>query len=261
MCYRSIMLILHAKNLSRPRIAHGFFGRQDGVSEGIYASLNCGPGSGDDRAKVIENRRRVTETFGAEARLLTLYQLHSPRVVSVTIPWEIGESPQADAMVTNLPGLVLGMLTADCAPVLLADVEAGVIGAAHAGWKGTLDGVVESTVAAMEKLGAVRGRTAAAIGPCISQANYEVDGEFRANFTQADSANARFFAPSGREGHFRFDLEAYVATRLDDAGIADVEALLACTYARAGDFYSFRRATHNGEKDYGREVSAIMLTK
>jgi hypothetical protein len=255
------MLILRAKNLSLPRIAHGFFGRQGGVSEGFYASLNCGPGSGDDRAKVIENRCRVTETFGLGARLLTLYQIHSPKAVTVTAPWEIGESPQADAMVTNLPDLALGMLTADCAPVLLADVEAGVIGAAHAGWKGALDGVVESTVAAMEQLGAARGRIAAAIGPCISQANYEVDGEFRANFTRADSANARFFVPNDRAGYFRFDLEAYVALRLDDAGITEVEALSACTYARLGDFYSFRRATHAGEKDYGREVSAVMLTK
>ncbi|MGC9954068.1 MAG: peptidoglycan editing factor PgeF [Rhizomicrobium sp.] len=253
------MLILRAKNLSLPRIAHGFFGRQGGVSEGIYASLNCGPLSGDDRAKVIENRRRVTETFGPAARLLTLYQIHSPKTVTVTAPWEIGESPEADAMVTNLPGLALGMLTADCAPVLLADVEAGVIGAAHAGWKGALDGVVESTVAAMEELGAARARIAAAIGPCISQANYEVDGEFRANFTRADSANARFFVP--RDGYFRFDLESYVALRLDDAGITDIEALSVCTYARAADFYSFRRATHAGEKDYGREVSAIMLAK
>ena len=255
------MLILHAKNLSLPRIAHGFFGRQGGASEGIYASLNCGPGSSDDRAKVIENRRRATETFGAGTRLLTLYQIHSSKAVTVTAPWEIGESPEADAMVTNLPGLALGMLTADCTPVLLADVEAGVIGAAHAGWKGALDGVVESSVAAMEQLGAARGRIAAAIGPCISQANYEVDGKFRGNFTRADPANARFFAPNDRPGYFRFDLEAYVALRLDDAGISDVEALSACTYGRAGDFYSFRRATHAGEKDYGREVSAIMLTK
>jgi polyphenol oxidase len=255
------MLILHAKNLSRPRIAHGFFGRQGGVSEGIYVSLNCGPGSGDDRVKVIENRRRATQALGADARLLTLYQIHSAKVITVAAPWEIGESPEADAMVTNLPGLALGMLTADCAPVLLADAKAGVIGAAHAGWKGALDDVVESTVAAMEKLGAARGRIAAASGPCISQANYEVDGEFRANFTRADTANARFFVPNNREGYFRFDLEAYVAMRLDEAGIGDIEALSACTYGRAGDFYSFRRATHAGEKDYGREVSAIMLTK
>ena len=255
------MLILHAKDLSLPRLAHGFFGRQGGVSEGIYASLNCGPGSGDDRVKVIENRRHAIEALGADARLVTLYQIHSAKAVTVTQPWEIGASPEADGLATSMPGIALGLLTADCAPVLLADTKAGVIGAAHAGWRGALDGVVESTVAAMETLGAARGRIAAAIGPCISQASYEVDGEFRTNFTRADSANARFFVPNTREGYFRFDLEAYVAMRLDDAGIADIEALSACTYARKDDFYSFRRATHAGEKDYGRDISAIMLTK
>jgi YfiH family protein len=253
------MLILHAKDLSLPRLAHGFFGRQGGVSEGIYASLNCGPGSGDDRVKVIENRRHAIEALGADARLVTLYQIHSAKAVTVTQPWEIGASPEADGLATSMPGIALGLLTADCAPVLLADVVAGVIGAAHAGWKGALGGVVENTVAAMEKLGAVRGRIAAAIGPCISQANYEVDGEFRANFTRADSVHARFFVPNTREGYFRFDLEAYVAMRLDDAGVAKVEKLSACTYGRANDFYSFRRATHAGEKDYGRDLSAIAL--
>ncbi len=255
------MLILRAHNLDVPHIAHGFFGRQGGVSEGIYASLNCGPGSGDERAKVIENRRRVTATLGPDVRLVTLYQIHSSTAVNVTSPWEIGEAPQADAMVTNVPGIALGMLTADCAPVLLADAKAGVIGAAHAGWKGALDGVVASTVAAMEKLGASRERIAAAIGPCISQASYEVDGEFHANFLRADSANARFFAPSTRESHFRFDLESYVAMRLADAAVANVERLSACTYARSADFFSFRRATHRSEKDYGREISTIVLTK
>ena len=255
------MLILRAQNLFLPRIAHGFFGRQGGVSDGIYASLNCGPGSGDDRAKVIENRRRAMQALDADARLLTLYQIHSAKAVTVTEPWEIGESPQADGLATALPGIALGLLTADCAPVLLADAEAGVIGAAHAGWRGALDGIVENTVAAMEKLGAARGRIAAAIGPCISQANYEVDGEFRANFTRADPANARFFVANDRDGYFRFDLEAYVVLRLEDTGVINIEKLSACTYGRAGDFYSFRRATHAGEKDYGREVSAIMLTK
>ena len=253
------MLILKSEILSLPRIAHGFFGRQGGVSEGIYASFNCGPGSGDDRAKVMENRRRATEAFGASMRLLTLYQIHSPNAVTVKTPWEVGESPQADAMVTTLPGLALGMLTADCAPVLLADAKAGVIGAEHAGWKGALAGVIATTVAAMEKLGAVRAHLAAAIGPCISQASYEVDGTFRAGFTDADSANARFFVPGDRAGHFRFDLEDFVARRLADAGVVNIEKLSACTYARPADFFSFRRATHQGEKDYGREVSAIAL--
>jgi len=254
------MLVLRAKNLSLPRIAHGFFGRQGGVSDGIFASLNCGPGSGDDRAKVIENRRRVTEVLGGETRLVTLYQIHSPNTVTVTTPWEIGESPQADAMVTNVPGLALGILTADCAPVLLADASAGVIGAAHAGWKGAQGGVVAATVAAMEKLGAARERIAAAIGPCISQASYEVNGEFRTLFVEANSANARFFVPSDRVGHFRFDLKDYVATRLGEAGVVNIDKLSACTYARPADFFSFRRATHKSEKDYGREVSVIVLS-
>ena len=254
------MLTLHSKNLSLPRIAHGFFGRRGGVSEGLYASLNCGPGSGDDRAKVMENRRRVTETFGTDTKLLTLYQIHSPNAVTVTTPWEVGESPQADAMVTNVPGLALGMLTADCAPVLLADAAASVIGAAHAGWKGALAGVVAATIVAMEKLGAERARIAAAIGPCISQASYEVDGLFRAGFTDADLANVRFFVPSDRAGYFRFDLEGYVAERLADAGVVNIGKVSACTYARPADFFSFRRATHRGEEDYGREVSAIALS-
>ncbi|MBU6297195.1 MAG: peptidoglycan editing factor PgeF [Alphaproteobacteria bacterium] len=254
------MFVLRAETLSLPRIVHGFFGRQGGVSDGIYASLNCGPGSDDDRAKVIENRRRVMAALGANLQLATLYQIHSAEVVPVTAAWNIGEAPQADAMVTNVPGIALGVLTADCAPVLFADARACVIGAAHAGWKGAQGGIIEATVEAMEKLGAVRGRIAAAIGPCISQASYEVDDEFRRGFLRADSANARFFVPNSREGYFRFDLEGYVAFRLDDAGVANVEPLGACTYARADNFYSFRRATHAGEKDYGREISAIALT-
>jgi hypothetical protein len=225
------------------------------VSEGIFASLNCGPGSGDERAKVIENRRRVEAVLGAP--LVTLYQIHSPTVVTVTEPWPLGEGPHADAMVTNRPGLAIGILTADCAPVLLADAEAGVIGAAHAGWKGALGGVIEAAIAAMEKLGARRARLAAAIGPCISQTHYEVGPEFRAAFLAADSAYERFFLASDRTGHFRFDLAAQVAARLNDAGVVDVESLSACTYARGADFFSFRRTTHAGEKDYGRQVSAI----
>jgi hypothetical protein len=251
------MLVLQSEKLITPRIAHGFFGRQGGVSEGIFASLNCGPGSGDERARVIENRRRVEAVLGAP--LLTLYQIHSPKVVTVTEPWPIGAAPQADAMVTNRPGLALGILTADCAPILLADAEAGVIGAVHAGWKGALGGVIEAAVATMEKLGAGRTRIAAAIGPCISQVHYEVGPEFRAAFLAADPAHERFFVPSARASHFRFDLEAFVALRLADAGAANVDTLSACTYARRDDFFSYRRTTHAGEKDYGRQVSAIAL--
>lgn len=253
-----MMLKLEAANLSAlPGIAHGFFGRTGGVSQGIYTSLNCGPGSSDDPAAVIENRKRVRETMGA-ATLNTLYQVHSPTAVTVTGAWD-GVPPQADAMATAVPGIVLGILTADCAPVLFADAQARVIGAAHAGWKGAVGGVVEATVAAMEALGAKRARIAAAVGPCISQANYEVGPEFIARFAAEDSANARFFVPSGRVEHHRFDLEGYVADRLRAASVDRIETLRACTYARDADFFSFRRTTHRGEKDYGREISAIAL--
>jgi len=254
--YMRGMLILTSPALSTPHISHGFFGRAGGVSQGIFASLNCGPGSGDARADVLENRRRVGAALAPDAALLTLYQIHSAEAVTVTAPWGIGEGPQADAMATNLPDLALGILTADCAPVLFADAQAGVIGAAHAGWKGALGGVTDAAIAAMEALGARRERIAAAVGPCISQANYEVGPEFREHFAPAD---ARFFAASSRDGHFRFDLEAYVAMRLTAADIASVERLSVCTYAREDDYFSFRRATHRGEKDYGRQVSAIVL--
>ena len=253
------MNILRAANLESSRIAHGFFGRKGGVSQGIFASLNCGPGSGDARPDVIENRRRVADALGTGAQMLTLFQVHSPNVVTVTAPWNIGEGPQADAMVTNVPNLALGILTADCVPVLFADVEAGVIGAAHAGWNGALGGVKDSTIAAMEELGAKRHRIAAAIGPCISRTNYEVGPEFRDRFLEADSRNALFFVPSDRAHHFRFDLEGYVAERLGAAQIGAIERLSTCTYASEADYFSFRRATHRGETDYGRQVSAIVL--
>jgi YfiH family protein len=255
------MLILSAPNLSSDNVAHGFFGRSGGISTGIFASLNCGPGSGDERGNVIENRRRAVAhmTNGPDAKLITLYQIHSAQTVTVTEAWEIGEGPQADAMVTNVPGLALGILTADCAPVLLGDAEAGVIGAAHAGWKGALGGVTDSVIAEMESLGAKRARIAAAIGPCISQANYEVGAEFIAKFRDADAANTRFFAPSEKADHGKFDLAGYVAARLRSAGIGNIHTVDACTYAREADFFSFRRATHRGEKDYGRQLSAILL--
>ncbi len=253
------MLILRAQNLASAAVAHGFFGRQGGVSTGVYASLNCGPGSGDERAKVIENRRRAANELGANASLLTLYQMHSADVVAVTQGWALGEAPKADAMVTDRPNLALGILTADCAPILFADTRAKVIGAAHAGWKGALSGVAEATIAAMEKLGASRARIAAAIGPCIAQANYEVGPEFRDRFLAVDSSNARFFVSSARASHYRFDLEAYVAGRLAGAGLSAIERLSACTYARERDFFSFRRTTHRRETDYGRQLSAIVL--
>ena len=251
------MLKLTASNLSQSSgVAHGFFGRQGGASEGIFASLNCGPGSGDVREHVSENRARVLKTLGGD-KLLTLYQIHSPNAVVANEPWEQG--PQADAMVTNVPGLALGILTADCAPVLFADSAARVIGAAHAGWKGALTGVIGSVLEKMESLGADRTRISAAIGPSISQDNYEVGPEFIARFTDAAKDNSRFFVSSDKAGHWRFDLEAYVVHRLQEAGLTNIEPLSACTYAREGDFFSFRRATHRAEKDYGRQVSAIVL--
>ena len=237
-------------------IAHGFLGRRGGVSTGIHAGLNVGFGSDDEREAVAENRARVVAAVRPGAALVTVHQVHSPEVVTVTAPWPDNTRPHADAMVTNRPDLLLGVLTADCAPVLLADAQAGVIGAAHAGWKGALAGVTDFTIAAMEALGARRDRIAAAVGPCIAQASYEVDAGFEARFVVADTWNARFFR-LGRKDHAWFDLEGYVAARLEAAGVATVEKLGLDTYADEARFYSYRRATHRGEPDYGRQISVI----
>jgi len=254
------MLRLAAPNLALTGVAHAFFGRQGGVSTGIFSSLNCGPGSGDDRAHVVENRRRAMEALAPHgAKLVTLYQVHGRVAVIVREPWEIGHAPKADAMATNDPLVALGILTADCAPVLFADSEAHVIAVAHAGWKGALAGVVESAVSAMEELGATRDRIAAAIGPCISQASYEVGGELRAALEGAHSDNTRFFVPAARADHWQFDLAGFVHAQLRRAGIENVSAVPACTYRQDADFFSYRRATHRGESDYGRQLSAIML--
>ena len=245
-------------HLTHPSIAHGFFGRAGGVSEGIYAGLNCGSGSRDNAAHVAQNRARVAHALGvAPARLVTLYQVHSPNVVVVRKPWDASTPPQADALVTNTPGLTLGILTADCAPVLFADHEAGVIGAAHAGWKGALSGVVESTVAAMETLGARRERIAAVIGPCIAQASYEVGPEFVARFTPDEQQ--RFFVPSSRKDHHQFDLPAYVAATAQAAGLQRIAALAMDTASDPNRFFSYRRTTLAREPDYGRQISAIGL--
>jgi YfiH family protein len=253
---------LLARNLDVPGIVHGFFQRSGGVSEGIYASLNCGLGSRDVPETVQENRRRVASELGPGIELVTLYQVHSAIVRPV--PLTAG-SREGDAMVTATPGVALGILTADCAPVLFADAGARVIGAAHAGWKGALGtpeggGVLENTIAAMEALGADRGRIRAAIGPAITQDSYEVGWEFRDRFLERGLRNRRFFVPSGKEGHYRFDLKGYAAHRLEQAGIAEVEILPACTYPPENGFFSFRRATHRAEPDYGRQVSAIAMT-
>jgi len=235
---------------------HGFLGRRGGVSTGVCAGLNVGLGSSDDPAAIEENRRRAVAAVLPDARLVTVYQIHSADCV-VAEPWT--DRPKADAIVTDRPGLLLGILTADCAPVLLTDAEAGVVGAAHAGWKGALAGVTDSTIDAMERLGARRERITAAIGPCIARASYEVDDAFARRFEGADPENERFFT-AGRPGHRRFDLEAYVAARLAGAGIGRVDALGLDTYADESRFYSFRRATHRGEPDYGRQISLIGVT-
>jgi polyphenol oxidase len=235
-------------------VAHGFLTREGGVSTGLFAGLNCGPGSGDDREAVAENRRRAADAVLPGAALVSGFQVHGADVAVVTGP--ATERPRADALVTDRPALLLGILTADCAPVLLADADAGVVGAAHAGWKGALGGVTDAVLDAMERLGARRDRIAAAVGPCIARASYEVDAAFLVRFADADPANERFFSDA-RPGHHRFDLEAYVLHRLAAAGVGRVEALGRDTYADERRFFSYRRATHRGEADYGRQISLI----
>ena len=237
-------------------VPHGFLGRVGGVSEGLYAGLNCGIGSDDDPAAVAANRDAALAAVAPGACLLTPYQVHSADCVPIDAPF--AERPRADALATATPGLALGVVTADCAPVLLADPVAGVVGAAHAGWKGALAGVTDSTVAAMEALGAVRERIVAAVGPCIARASYGVDAGFRARFLDDDAANERFFA-DGRAGHARFDLEGYVAHRLAAAGVVRVETLGLDTYADERRFFSYRRSTHRGEPGYGRQVAIIAV--
>lgn len=239
-------------------VPHGFLGRHGGVSQGIHGGLNVGLGSADDREAVTENRARAVAAVLPGARLVTVHQVHSPEVAVVTEPWADDARPRADALVTDRPGLLLGILTADCAPVLLADVAAGVIGAAHAGWKGAAGGVIEATVAAMERLGAQRKRIAAVVGPCIAQASYEVDASFQARFVAAEPLDARFFRV-GRPGHAWFDLAGYVVSRLQGAGLGEVASLAEDTYSQPQRFFSYRRATHLDEPDYGRQVSLIGL--
>ena len=241
-------------------VPHGFLGRGGGVSAGELAGLNVGYGSGDDRQAIDENRRRAIAAVLPGADLATVHQVHSATAVYVQQPWPQDQRPHADAMVTDRPGLLLGILTADCAPVLLADAEAGVVGAAHAGWRGALAGVTDATIAAMEELGAKRDRIAAAVGPCIAQPSYEVDEGFRTRFVETDIATSRFFT-EGPWGKPHFDLAGYVAHRLKTAGIAEVELLNLDTYAQVERFYSYRRATHSGEADYGRQASLIGLPR
>jgi YfiH family protein len=253
--------MLQARTLSKlARIRHAFFTRSGGVSEGIYASLNGGVGSDDAPDKVAENRARMAGTLGvAPERLLTPYQIHSPDVVIADEVWTPATRPRADAVVTRTPGLAIGVSTADCGPLLFAEPEAGVIGAAHAGWRGAFTGVIEATLAAMEKLGATRDRIAVALGPTIRQPNYEVGPEFVERFVAADVDNERFFVASERAGHAMFDLTGYIADRVQRAGVGQIEDLGLCTFAEPERFYSYRRTTLRGEPDYGRHINAITL--
>jgi YfiH family protein len=241
-------------------IRHAFFTRAGGVSDGIYQSLNGGIGSRDAPANVAENRARMAATLEiAPERFITAYQIHSPDVVTVEAPWRRGARPRADAIVTRTRGLAIGVTTADCGPVLFADAVAGVIGAAHAGWRGAFGGVLEATIAAMERGGGERTRIVAALGPMIRQESYEVGPEFVARFEAADAAHAGFFKPSARAGHALFDLAGFIAARLRNAGITHIEDVGRCTYAEPRDFFSYRGSAHRGEDDYGRHVNAIAL--
>ena len=244
-------------SLLRP-LTHGFFTRAGGASSGIFAGLNCGIGSSDQREAGAMNRSRAAAAMGVEmSHLALVHQVHSASVISVTEP-PTAPLPRADAMVSNTPGLALAVLTADCQPVLFADHEAGVIGAAHAGWKGTLNGVIENTVAAMEQLGAQRERILAVIGPTISQRAYEVGPEFLENFRAEDETALRYFA-NGKEGRYQFDLPGYALSRLRALGLKDAEWIGRCTYAEPDRFYSYRRSVHRAEADYGRLISIIRL--
>ena len=252
--------MIASDSLALDGISHGFFTRQGGHSTGLFDSLNCGMGSGDDKETVLKNRAVVAAKLGvAPDCLLSAWQIHSPDAVVVSAPWDGEERPRVDALVTQTPGIGLGVLTADCGPVLFADPRARVIGAAHAGWKGALTGVTARTLEVMEEQGARRADITAVIGPMISQAAYEVGPEFPGRFIEADRNNARFFTASPRAGHYMFDLPGYLAARLRAEGVGTVVNLALCTFSDEQRFFSYRRATHRNEKDYGRLISAIAL--
>lgn len=255
--------MLQAPSLSKlARIRHAFFTRSGGVSDGVYASLNGGVGSNDTPERVAENRARMAAALGVTPdRLITPYQIHSADVAVAEAPWTHETRPRADAVVTRTPGLAIGVSTADCGPLLFADQDAGVIGAAHAGWRGAFIGVIEATLAAMEQLGADRSRIAVALGPTISQPNYEVGPEFVERFLAADVDNTRFFSESQRPGHAMFDLNGYIADRIERAGVSNFTDLGLCTYAEPERFFSYRRTTQRGEPDYGRHINAIALSE
>ncbi|SHM30092.1 peptidoglycan editing factor PgeF [Roseibium suaedae] len=253
--------MIEAKELKFPGISHGFFTRQGGVSNGIYTSLNTGLGSDDNRSDVLENRRRIAGQLNVDPSLLvTPYQVHSPDVIHLDAPWTEDQDRKADALVTSTPGLAIGVSTADCGPVLFADPEARVVGAAHSGWKGAVTGVLENTIAAMEKLGAKRERITAVLGPTISRAAYEVGPEFQQRFVDSDEGNSAYFSPSDRADHHFFDLPAFIVNRLKTAGVGQAVNLDLCTYADEDRFFSYRRTTHRKEPDYGRLLHVIVLT-
>lgn len=254
-----------ASNLSAlAGVRHGFFTREGGVSGGIYASLNCGLGSNDERDAVIENRARVARHLGSTLdAVVTVHQCHSADAVIIDGPLTgplTGPLPKADAIVTRIPGLVVGALAADCAPVLFADAEARVVAATHAGWRGAVGGIIEATIAAMERVGGHRSRIRAAIGPCINQAAYEVGPEFEADLLARDATNSGYFRAFTIGGRAHFDLPGYIGGRLTRAGIASVEYQSACTSAKESTFFSYRRSQRRGEPDYGRQISAIVVT-
>ncbi len=254
-------MMIQAQTLALSGVRHAFFTRQGGVSGGLYASLNGGIGSRDSAGHVAENRARMAAALDVEPHsLLTAFQIHSPHVVVAEAPWPPQSRPRGDAIVTSTPGLAIGVTTADCGPILLADPRARVIGAAHAGWRGAIAGILEATVAAMERLGGERGQIRAALGPMIRQSNYDVGPDLIARFATEDSTSVRFFVAASRSGHALFDLAAYIAARLHRAGVGEVEDLGLCTYADPARFFSFRRSTHRAEADYGRHVNAIVLT-
>jgi purine-nucleoside/S-methyl-5'-thioadenosine phosphorylase / adenosine deaminase len=252
---------IEADELKFDGLRHGFFTRRGGVSNGIYQSLNIGLGSDDARDMVLENRNRVASEMGVVAdQLLSPYQIHSPDVITVSGPFEDGAERKADALVTNTPGLAIGVSTADCGPVLFADPEARIVGAAHSGWKGAISGVLQNTVTSMEALGATRANIVAVLGPTISQRAYEVGPEFQQRFVQDTADNQRYFKASEQVEHFMFDLPTFITDRLKQIGLANVADLAECTYADEDRFFSYRRTTHRKEPDYGRQISAIVLS-
>jgi YfiH family protein len=243
-----------------PHIRHGFFTRKGGTSTGLYASLNCGYGSGDDLDIVTENRKKIAAKLHVPVdSLCTAFQIHSPDVLVIDKPWLWEDAPEADALVTRTPGIALGILTADCLPVLFADTTRGIIGAAHAGWKGAIGGVLEATIDAMIRIGARPETITATIGPAIAQGSYEVGMEFHDRFIAHDPANTLYFIHGGRPDHFLFDLKAYAKDRLRNAGLSLINVLAPDTCLQENDFFSYRRATLRGEPVYGRQISAISL--